>query len=293
MKKDNFIGTGIVVSLATCIGFMYLTKIKSIILGVDIPSYFIFASVLAICTIMLFSKNDILDFLTMSTNKNDNKKETPDIIYDFCKAYYLKSTKEAANFVRLNVKNKDLANFFVRYLDKNNKEEIYEYICAQESLINKKANNARKIVYYFNFFVMLGTLASYIYDSNIKGILFISGILCLANLVFYRKIEKNIIDVKENIVLYKNIYEDILNFRNAKYIMYKCKNILNIHDDFVTIDNLEVDENLVDVEFTTIEDKPSIANDLNIEARKSAVVTIFNRKNRNSNKYNIKKQIKL
>lgn len=296
MKKDNLATLAIVTLLATCTIALYVTKIESIILGVDIPSYFIFASMMIISALLLLNKEDIYDIFKMATRKEYNKNEMPNKIYNFCKHYYFDTEETVTEYLKTEVKNKRLANFLVRYVDKNTKEEIQEYISAQESMSSKSFDNARKVVYYSNIFVFISVIASYIYDSNIKGILLIAGALCLSNLFVYRKVETNIAQSREELVLFKNIYEDILNFKNAKYVMYKCKSLLAIDEDFLTIDDLTITENVKEnKEEEKVEKKKEkpINYDLNIEERRSALITIGKNKKASDIEHSIKKEMRM
>lgn len=294
MKKDNLAALGIVALLSTCTIALYITKLESIILGVDIPSYFIFVSMMIVSSLLLLNKEDVIDVIKMATSKENNKTEIPNKIYNFCKHYYFDSEETVTEYLKTEVKNKRLANFLVRYIDKNTKEEIDEYIAAQEVIASKSSDNARKAVYYSNVFVVISVIASYIYDSNIKGILLIAGALCLSNLFVYKKVEGNIAQNREEIHLYKNISDDILNFKNAKYIMYKCKNLLAIDEDFVTIDDLVVNEsNVVQTEEVETNKEPVKHFDNAIEERKSALITIGKNKKINEPKYPIKREMRM
>ena len=44
-----------------------------------------------------------------------------------------------------------------------------------------------------NLLIVLGVIASYIYDSNIKGILLLAGGFGIYNMILSKNIEKNII----------------------------------------------------------------------------------------------------
>lgn len=294
MKKYNLFKIVSVAFLSSLVITMYSTKFKSIVLSVDLLSYFIFACVTVICGLLLLNKEDISDWIQMISKKEKKTEDIPDTVYNFCKKYYFESEADTISFVKNNVKNKSLANFFVRYLDKNTIEEIDEYLATQEVAVNRKKDNARKVINYNNLFILLGVIASYIYDSNIKGVLMIAGALSVYNLIVSKNIESNIVSLQQTNALYKMIAEDILNFKNAKYIMYRCKSILMLDDEFVSVDNIEVPKHIditEAVENHSTENNISIPTDLNIEGRKSALITIG--KNKNKQTDNNKKVVNL
>lgn len=294
MKKQNLVKMAVIAFLSSFVLTMYSTKFKSIIFGVDMPSYFIFGFVTLICGLLLLNMDDIKNWTEMVSKKGKNIKDIPDTVYTFCKKYYFESEADAAKFVKKDVHNKDLANFFVRYVDKNTKEEIAEYLGTQSLVTKLKENSARKVINYNNLFILIGVVASYIYDSNIKGVLLLAGGLSIYNLMIAKNIEKNIMVLNQMNELYKSVSEDILNFKNAKYIMYKCKSILMLDDEYVTVDNLEIPESVVEIneQDMVAEAKPMTKpNDFNIEGRKSALITIGKNKNkkedRNSKRINL------
>lgn len=285
MKKYSVLKIATLSCLTVVMLLLYITKIESIILSVDIPSYFIFISMITICGLLLYSNEDIKDWIEMISKKNNDKRNIPELIYNFCKNHYFKSEAETIDFVKNEIEDKGLANFFVRYIDKNDKYEIQEYIGMQEIAIKKKIENAKKVINFNNVFIIVGVAASYIYDSNIKGILLMAGAMSIYNLMVSKNIESNIESLRQMNELYKNIYEDMLEYKNAKYIMYKCKSILGIDDDYVTIDNIEVETNTKEIVIeNNIEKNKTIkvSPDINIESRKSALVTIGKNKNRNN-----------
>lgn len=285
MKKYSLFKITSLAFLSSFVLTMYSTKFESIILGVDFPSYFIFMAMSAICGLLLYTKEEIKDWfeLTLKKDKNINVNNIPDLVYNFCKTYYFKDDSEVTNFVKNEIKDKNLANFFVRYLDKNTKEEIDEYLGAQDVLKKQKESNARKVMSCNNLLITIGVIASYIYDSNIKGILLLAGGFSIYNMIISRNIEKNIAMIDKMTELYKHINEDILLFKNPRQIMYKCKSILMLEDAYVTVDNLDVLETTIpavaieDKEVT--KEKPHL-KDMNIEERKSALVTIGKNKNK-------------
>lgn len=289
MKKYSLFKIASLAFLSSFILTMYSTKFESIVLGVDFPSYFIFIAMSAVCGLLLYSKEEIKDWfeLTLKKDKNIKVNDIPDLVYNFCKTYYFKEDSEVTNFVKNEVKDKNLANFFVRYLDKNTKEEIDEYLGTQEVLKKQKESNARKVMSCNNLLITLGVVASYIYDSNIKGILLLAGGLSIYNMIISRNIEKNITMIDKMTELYKHINEDILLFKNPRQIMHKCKSILMLEDAYVTIDNLEVLETatlIVEGEDKKVtEEKPKL-KDMNIEERKSALITIGKNKNKASDR---------
>lgn len=294
MKKYNIFRLASVAFLSSFVVTMYTTKLKSIVFGVDMPSYLIFACVTIICGLLLLNKEDIEDWVQMISKKGKKTENIPDHVYEFCKKYYFESEAETVKYVKTEVKNKSLANFFVRYLDKNTKDEIEEYLDTQKVVVNRRKDNARKVIGYNNLFILLGVIGSYIYDSNLKGILLVAGALSIYNLVLAKNIEKNILAAQQLNALYKNIAEDILNFRNAKYIMYKCKSILMLDDEFVSVDNIEIPEQIDITEAVEVEAKEKnipVPTDLSIEGRKSALITIG--KNKAVKEDDNKKEIKL
>lgn len=294
MKKYNIFRLASVAFLSSFVITMYTTKLKSIVFGVDMPSYLIFACVTIICGLLLLNKEDIEDWVQMISKKGKKTENIPDHVYEFCKKYYFESEAETVKYVKTEVKNKSLANFFVRYLDKNTKDEIEEYLDTQKVVVNRRKDNARKVIGYNNLFILLGVIGSYIYDSNLKGILLVAGALSIYNLVLAKNIEKNILAAQQLNALYKNIAEDILNFRNAKYIMYKCKSILMLDDEFVSVDNIEIPEQIDITEAVEVEAKEKnipVPTDLSIEGRKSALITIG--KNKAVKEDDNKKEIKL
>lgn len=277
MKKYNIFKLASVAFLSSFVITMYTTKLKSIVFGVDMPSYLIFACVTIICGLLLLNKEDIEDWVQMISKKGKKTENIPDNVYDFCKKYYFESEADTVKYVKTEVENKSLANFFVRYLDKNTIDEIEEYLDTQKIIVNRRKDNARKVIGYNNLFILLGVIGSYIYDSNLKGVLLVAGALSIYNLVLAKNIEKNILAAQQLNALYKNIAEDILNFRNAKYIMYKCKSILMLDDEFVSVDNIEIPEQIDITEAVEVEAKEKnipVPTDLSIEGRKSALITI-------------------
>lgn len=294
MKKYNIFRLASVAFLSSFVITMYTTKLKSIVFGVDMPSYLIFACVTIICGLLLLNKEDIEDWVQMISKKGKKTENIPDHVYEFCKKYYFESEAETVKYVKTEVNNKSLANFFVRYLDKNTKDEIEEYLDTQKVVVNRRKDNARKVIGYNNLFILLGVIGSYIYDSNLKGILLVAGALSIYNLVLAKNIEKNILAAQQLNALYKNIAEDILNFRNAKYIMYKCKSILMLDDEYVSVDNIEIPEQIDITEAVKVEAKEKnipMPTDLSIEGRKSALITIG--KNKAIKEDDNKKEIKL
>lgn len=289
MKKYSLLKMVSLAFLSSFVLTMYSTKFESIILGVDFPSYFIFMAMSAICGLLLYTKEEIKDWfeLTLKKDKKINVNNVPDLVYNFCKTYYFKEDSEVTNFVKTEIKDKNLANFFVRYLDKNTKEEIDEYLGAQEVLKKQKESNARKVMSCNNLLITIGVIASYIYDSNIKGILLLAGGFSIYNMIISRNIEKNIAMIDKMTELYKHINEDILTFKNPRQIMYKCKSILMLEDAYVTIDNLEVLETttptVVGEYKEVVKEKPQLKG-INIEERKSALVTIGKNKNKAKDK---------
>lgn len=285
MKKYSLFKITSLAFLSSFVLTMYSTKFESIILGVDFPSYFIFMAMSAICGLLLYTKEEIKDWfeLTLKKDKNINVNNIPDLVYNFCKTYYFKDDSEVTNFVKNEIKDKNLANFFVRYLDKNTKEEIDEYLGAQDVLKKQKESNARKVMSCNNLLITIGVIASYIYDSNIKGILLLAGGFSIYNMIISRNIEKNIAMIDKMTELYKHINEDILLFKNPRQIMYKCKSILMLEDAYVTVDNLDVLETTIPAVATedkeVTKEKPHL-KDMNIEERKSALVTIGKNKNK-------------
>lgn len=285
MKKYSLFKITSLAFLSSFVLTMYSTKFESIILGVDFPSYFIFIAMCSICGLLLYTKEEIKDWfeLTLKKDKNINVSNIPDLVYNFCKTYYFKDDSEVTNFVKNEIKDKNLANFFVRYLDKNTKEEIDEYLGAQDVLKKQKESNARKVMSCNNLLITIGVIASYIYDSNIKGILLLAGGFSIYNMIISRNIEKNIAMIDKMTELYKHINEDILLFKNPRQIMYKCKSILMLEDAYVTVDNLDVLETTIPAVATedkeVTKEKPHL-KDMNIEERKSALVTIGKNKNK-------------
>lgn len=285
MKKYSLFKITSLAFLSSFVLTMYSTKFESIILGVDFPSYFIFIAMCSICGLLLYTKEEIKDWfeLTLKKDKNINVSNIPDLVYNFCKTYYFKGDSEVTNFVKNEIKDKNLANFFVRYLDKNTKEEIDEYLGAQDVLKKQKESNARKVMSCNNLLITIGVIASYIYDSNIKGILLLAGGFSIYNMIISRNIEKNIAMIDKMTELYKHINEDILLFKNPRQIMYKCKSILMLEDAYVTVDNLDVLETTIPAVATedkeVTKEKPHL-KDMNIEERKSALVTIGKNKNK-------------
>lgn len=280
MKKYSLFKIASIAFLSSFVLTMYSTKFESIVLGVDIPSYFIFMAMILICGLLLYSSEEIKDWftLTFKNNNNININDIPDVVYNFCKTYYFTSDSEVTDFVKNEVKDKSLTNFFIRYLDKNTKEEIDEYLGTQEILKKQKESNARKVMSCNNLLIVLGVIASYIYDSNIKGILLVAGGFGIYNMILSKNIEKNIIMIDKKTELYKQINEDILLFKNPRQIMYKCKSVLLLEDAYITIDNLNMLEtsNIIneDIEENDVVKETLTSTDINIEERKSALVTI-------------------
>ena len=281
MKKYNLLKFSTIAFLSSFVVTMYSTKFKAIMLGASAPTYLIFAFTTIICGLLLLNKEDLSDWVHMVLKTEKNTHHIPDTVYNFCKKYYFSEESETIEYVKTEVKSKSLANFFTRYLDKNTMDEIDDYIASQELILNRKKDNARKVISNNNLFLLIGVIASYCYDSNIKGVLIIAGVCSIYNLYLSKNIETNIVTNQQLNVLYKTVAEDILNFRNAKYIMYKCKGILMLDDEIVTIDNIEAPK-ATNTEI--VEEGVSLDSDItvtvplyeniSIESRKSALITL-------------------
>lgn len=285
MKKFGLLKTMTLTFLSSLVVTLYVAKLESIILSVEMLSYFIFASVIVISGLVLYTKENIKDWLSLISKKNKDFSDVPSIIYNFCRKYYIESESATIDFVKNEVKDKNIANFFIRYLDKNTTEEINDYLEAEELKNRQVEHNARKIVYSNNLLITLGTLASYIYDSNIKGILLLGGCLSVYNMFIARNIESNIDNSNKLLKLFKNINEDILMFKNPKSIEYKCKSLLGFDDVYLTVDNFEpqinIENNIVEEENKS---KDNIQKtNVNISGRKSSLITIGKNKNKVTN----------
>lgn len=271
MQKNNLCKTATIGFLASFIATLYVTKFKSIMLGVSGQSYLIYISTLIICGVLVYGNEEFKSWLKIVLKQKINTKNIPDIVYNFCKKYYMCTDKEAVGFVKENVKDKELANFFARFLDKNNYQEISDYLDIQYNIFKDNELKIRKVVNYNNIFLLFAIATSYVYDSNIKGIILISGILSIFNLLTSKKIDSYINNQRLMISLYKNISQDILKFKNPKYIMYKCENILMLTEDEITIEKLVVaDEKPI---VRTITNRVNNL-DVSIESRKSKLITI-------------------
>ena len=278
MKKESILKTTLVVFLISFVGTLYLTKFKSILFGMSFPSYLIFGAIVAVCGLVVYSKEELKSWYSLVTN-NYNLNVVPEAIYSFSKSLFLSDEKGAYSFVQNNVHNENLKGFLMRFVDKNTKEEVDEYLDVQKSLLRKKETSAHKIVSNNTLFILFGVVAGYIYDSNIKGLLLIATIASVANILTTKRIEESIAKESLLLSLYSNISNDILSFRNPKYIMYKCENLLLLNDDMFTDVNIPQD---VVANSSSPEVSVSTSVRLSESPRQSAVITILNRKSNSS-----------
>lgn len=235
MKKLNFFKTILISFLGSFIITLYATKFKSIALATDLSSYLIYFFSLAFFALITYSNKEISDWGKTLNEKEKNLRDIPNQIYKFIKMHYNNNNTDMELFLMTEVSNIELKDFLKKYFDKNSQEEIQIYIKNQRKTLNDEIRNTKKVVKYNGVFILLSTIASYIYDSNIKGILFLSAVLFISNILFSKNIDK-IIDNKSMLNnLFENIYQDITHFKNAKYIMYKAEELLMLDSDYTEI----------------------------------------------------------
>lgn len=274
--------TDIVISFITAfIITLYLSKFKSIMFGVSIESYLIYMLTLTVCYLKIYYNTDFRKWIRVVFYKDLDKKQICNNIYFFSKKHYLEEDKETLSYVKNNVRHKGLIEFFVRFIDNNTDTEIEEFITIQKNLLSEKKISLKKVVTYNYVFIGLALSMSYIYDSNIKGLLLISSILMVLNTISLKKIDKFILDSALLINLYENIYKDILNYQNPKYVLFKSENILMLSVEEVNINNIEEKRNYIK-KMENLHPTEDIVknnkNNININHRKSNSITIRSKK---------------
>lgn len=224
--------------LGGLIATLYFTKIKSIIASVDITSYILFTSTSLFAMLTVYSKTEFFDFIK-SVHDKTLITSYPKHLYEFCKNYYWESEEQYVKYVEENIKDESLKKFCVRFIDKNDRSELEEYLNSTKVLNKKTFNNAKKVVYLNNCILLVGVVMTYIYDTNIKGVLLIASLLAVLNIYMSKNISRNIL-IKEAVQnLFENIYNDILTFKNAKAIMYKAESLLLLDSSEEIVENYE------------------------------------------------------
>lgn len=166
--------------------------------------------------------------------KKSNVKDIPKKMYLFTKAHNGKQL-DSCNLDVLCKNDKILRAFFSKFKEKYNKEEIKTFLLTQKKQIELMKNDISELYGYNYVIIAIASVGAYIYDSHMKGILAISMLLAVSNLAIYRKIKSNIEYIYSVIDVCQSVSEDILEFRNARYVMYKASDLLLLDDIEVEI----------------------------------------------------------
>lgn len=272
--KKSFSKTLIIAFLSCFVLTTYLIDFKSIFLSVEITAYLMYGMLSLLLGTLILNIDTIKTSISMLKVKKSNVNDIPKKMYLFTKAHNNKEL-DSCNLDVLCKDDKILRAFFSKFKEKYNKEEIRTFLLTQKKQIELVKIDICELYGYNYVIIAIASIGAYIYDSHMKGILAVSMMLAASNLAVYRKIKSNIEHLNSIIDLCQNVSEDILEFRNARYVMYKA-------NDLLLLDDIEIE--VISIPKKTEPTKKDSL--LNIEDRKSSLISLNSSKSKS--KSNIK-----
>lgn len=239
--KKSFFKSMIVMLLSTFIATTLLIDFKTIFLSVEATAYIMYGAVFALLGIILINIDSVKTYISLMRSRENEKKKVPEKIYRFARAHHSRDL-DNCNIDEIAKGDKVLHLFFSKFKEKYSKAELRTFLISQKnqlSIINKEIRDVNNCIYLIT---ALSTISAFIYDSHMKGILALSMCLIILNLVGLRRAEKNLEYIETVISVCNDICEDILDFKNARYIMYKVKDLLLLDDEEIIIVTKEVEK---------------------------------------------------
>lgn len=268
--KKSFSKTLIVAFLSCFMLTTYLIDFKSIFLSVETTAYLMYGTISLLLGLIILNTDTIKTSISMLKVKKSNVTDIPKKMYLFTKAHNSKQL-DSCDLNVLCKNDKILRAFFSKFKEKYNKQEIKTFLLTQKNQIELIKNEISELYGFIYVIIAIASVGAYIYDSHMKGILALSMILAVGNLSLYRKIKSNIEYIYSVIDLCQNVSEDILEFRNARYVMYKTNDLLLL--DEIEVEVLSIPKNKEEIKKDTHSD---------IEDRKSSLIKLNSSKS-NSN----------
>lgn len=268
--KKSFSKVLIIAFLSCFILTTYLIDFKSIFLSVELTAYLMYGTLSLLLGTLILNTNTLKASVSMLKVKKSNVQDIPKKMYLFTKAHNSKKL-DSCNLDVLCKDDKILRAFFSKFKEKYNKEEIKTFLLTQKKQIELVRADIYEFYGYNYVIIAIASIGAYIYDSHMKGILAVSMILAASNLALYRKIKSNIEHLNSIIDLCQNVSEDILEFRNARYVMYKA-------NDLLLLDEIEIEVVSIPKKAEATK-KDTISN---IEDRKSSLINLNSSKSKST-----------
>lgn len=276
--KKSFFKSMIVMLLGTFIATTYLIDFKAIFLSVEVTAYIMYGVVFALLGIMLLNIDSVKTYISLMRSRKNEIKKVPEKVYRFTRAHHSRDL-DNCNIDEITKGDKVLYLFFSKFKEKYSKAELRTFLISQKNQLNVIHKEIRDVNNCLYVITVLSTVSAFIYDSHMKGILALSMGLTILNLIGLRKAEENLEYIETIISVCNDICEDILDFKNARFIMYKVKDLLLLDDEEIIIATKEVKK--------VVEVTKEMATVPEIEDRKSALINLGSsnrKKNSSSNK---------
>lgn len=267
--RRSFYKNAVIVALLCFLATAYIIDFKSIFMSVEPVSYLIYGITFALIATCTLKKDSLLEYFRLLKVSKDDLKNIPEKTYNFSKVSNSRQLKNC-NIEEYSGKNKVLYSFFSKFKEKYNRAEIETHLLTLRNQISISAKKAREIGNFLYVIIAVSTVSAFIYDSHMKGILAVSMFLTVGNLMVQKRIESNIEYLETVINLCMDISGDILDFKNARYVMYKTMDLLLLTEDDVVIKTIEPKK--------MIATSKKIGASNEIENRKSALMKLNNKK---------------